>query len=90
MIQPLDSTVMARPYARRDTADPLARDMRKRMAANRRRRERLEADLATVRDEAAQLANQSRGVLTYEDMADALGISRAMVGYLLAPDRAAG
>jgi pyrroloquinoline quinone (PQQ) biosynthesis protein C len=55
------------------------------MVRNRRKRERHEAALEEVRAEAAALANEARGVLTYEVMAEALGLSRAMVGYLLAP-----
>lgn len=81
---------MPRPYGRRDTDSARARDLRNRMAANRRKRERLEAALAELDTTAAQLAGEARGELTYEAIADALGVSRAKVGYMLTPDRAAG
>lgn len=81
----IDSAAMPRPYARAGVLTPEARELRQRMVANRRRRERHEAALEEVRAEAAALANEARGQLTYPAMAEALGISRAMVGYLLAP-----
>lgn len=74
---------MARSYARQGQLTPEARELRTRMTANRKRRERLEAQLDDVRTEAAELARAGRGVLTYEDMGEALGLSRAMVGYHL-------
>lgn len=74
---------MARTYARRDTDQPEANDLRARMAANRRRRQNLESQLERVRSEAAMLAREARGVLTYDDMAERLGVSRAQVGNYL-------
>lgn len=74
---------MARTYARRDTDQPEAVTLRERMAGNRRRRQDLEGKLEAVRAEAAALAREARGVLTYDDMAERLGVSRAQVGNYL-------